>query len=154
MRTSEIVTNTLLVLSVRKSSVFRGIAIPSLFIVLSDIGTPGQLGEGLKLVVGLIATIVGLVAFVYLAITVHRCVLIGGDSIPPWGVGAWSERETSFLLRSLGVVFITIVPWMFISMLFAPLDSNIPMSLRLLPALYLMARLSCLISFRLLALLW
>jgi len=38
-----------------------------------------------------------------IAITIHRIILIGPHSVPETGIRSWSERETKFLLYSLGV---------------------------------------------------
>ncbi len=146
MVVADTISNTLLILSVRKRSVLQGVAFPSLIIVSSDLVIRGELvgglEEGVQLGVRFVASIASLIAFVYLAIIVHRVVLIGSNSIPSWGIRAWGKRETSFFLHSIGVWFAIIVPWLFLTTLVVPLDSKIPMNLRFLPVLLIIARLS------------
>lgn len=37
------------------------------------------------------------------AITTHRVVLLGAESVPKWGVTSWSKRETYFILHLMGI---------------------------------------------------
>lgn len=37
------------------------------------------------------------------AITIHRVMLLGPESVPKWGITSWSRRETYFILYSLGI---------------------------------------------------
>ncbi len=39
------------------------------------------------------------------AISTHRIVILGPDSVPKWGITSWSLRETRFLLYLFGVAF-------------------------------------------------
>jgi hypothetical protein len=43
------------------------------------------------------------------AIVTHRIVLLGQDSVPAWGIGRWTRRETLFALHMLGMV-LCIIP--------------------------------------------
>ena len=37
------------------------------------------------------------------AITTHRIILLGPESVPKWGILSWSKRETSFALHLVGI---------------------------------------------------
>lgn len=37
------------------------------------------------------------------AITTHRMVILGPESVPKWGITSWSKRETYFILHAVGV---------------------------------------------------
>jgi len=63
--------------------------------VLPDI-SPGMTG---LVVLGCLSIIVQAVV----AVTTHRMVLLGPDSVSEWGSFKWSMRETSFLLRVVGL---------------------------------------------------
>ena len=41
------------------------------------------------------------------AITTHRVILLGPESVPKWGVLKWSKRETFFALHILGLAVLT-----------------------------------------------
>jgi len=42
------------------------------------------------------------------AITTHRIVLLGPESIPEWGLTSWTKREIFYLLHVFGLVLISI----------------------------------------------
>ncbi len=41
------------------------------------------------------------VVYAIIAITTHRVVLLGPNSVPEWGIASWSRRETYFILHIL-----------------------------------------------------
>lgn len=47
------------------------------------------------------------------AITTHRIVLLGPDSVSKWGITSWTKRETFFVLHIVGLALMTI-PVMFL----------------------------------------
>jgi hypothetical protein len=42
------------------------------------------------------------------AVTTHRVVLTGPDSVPTWGLNRWTQRETLFVLYLLGLSLIVV----------------------------------------------
>lgn len=46
---------------------------------------------------------IAIVAQAIFAITTHRIVLLGPDSVPKWGITSWSKRETYFILHIIGL---------------------------------------------------
>lgn len=138
MKISEAISDTFHLLNKRRNAIFRGVILPSVLIIIFQMTCQ----KGCPIAITLALSIVNMVAYIYIAIVVHRCILIGSESFPPWGIGAWSNRETSFFFYSLGIGFITIIPCLILSFLILPLDSGTPMIFRMLPGLYLMARLS------------
>ncbi len=42
------------------------------------------------------------------AVTVHRILLLGPDSVPTWGLMQWTRRETFFLLHFLGLMLVAL----------------------------------------------
>src|SRR5690606_34925168 len=40
------------------------------------------------------------------AITTHRVLLLGPNSVPTWGITSWTKRETFFVLHVLGLYLI------------------------------------------------
>ena len=47
---------------------------------------------------------------VIFAITTHRIVLLGKESVPEWGLRSWSKRETFYCLHALSLLMISTVP--------------------------------------------
>lgn len=41
--------------------------------------------------------------YAIIAITTHRVVLLGPESVPKWGIKSWSRRETYFILHAVGI---------------------------------------------------
>ena len=61
------------------------------------------------------STAVGILIFVLaigvqtiFAINTHRVILLGPDSIPPWGIYKWSKRETLFIVHIFGLMLIMV----------------------------------------------
>ncbi len=48
------------------------------------------------------------VVYAIIAITTHRVVLLGPNSVPEWGITSWSKRETYFILHILAFGLITV----------------------------------------------
>lgn len=42
------------------------------------------------------------------AITTHRIVLLGSDSVPTWGITSWTKRETFFVLHIIALALMAI----------------------------------------------
>jgi hypothetical protein len=53
--------------------------------------------------IGWVLPVLGWAVYAIIAITTHRLVLLGPNSIPEWGIRSWSMRETYFLLHMLGI---------------------------------------------------
>lgn len=102
--------------------------------------------------------IISMAIYVLFAITCHRLVLIGDQSVPKYGLLKWTQRETQFFGWCLVLMLAFIVPWLiffmffFNSFLLAPAmglvesDSGRIMivSLSFLPSLYIVSRLGVL----------
>ncbi len=58
-------------------------------------------------IVSLFLYVLGVCIQAILAITTHRLVLLGPDSVPTWGLGRWTSRETLFAayLAGLSLIF-------------------------------------------------
>jgi len=54
-----------------------------------------------KLLLGILSLLVQTM----FAITTHRVMLLGPQSVPRWGVLSWSRRETSFAAHMIGLSF-------------------------------------------------
>ena len=52
-----------------------------------------------------LAMILQLMAHTVFAVTTHRILLLGDQSVPSWGLQSWTRRETLFLLQVLLVSF-------------------------------------------------
>ncbi|MBN2466954.1 MAG: hypothetical protein JXD19_02285, partial [Deltaproteobacteria bacterium] len=89
--------------------------------------------------------------FTIFAVTCHRLVLLGDDSVPPYGLQTWTGRETRFVGWFLELIFIfvaitilLVVPLGFMGSLLGGGDSQ-PlwfMYLFCIPGLYVLSRLS------------
>lgn len=106
--------NTFMVISTSMHYVFalraelsRALAIPSFgLILIIGIGYPNS-----KL--GPTAIFLGILEFVIytlMAVTTHRLILLGPDSVPKWGLNKITERELKFILYSLGLFLMLILP--------------------------------------------
>ncbi len=114
-------------------SLAKALLIPFVFYVALDVfdafNPPPLIAAG--------SAILSLVLQTLLAITTHRVILLGSDSVPKWGLLKWSNRETYFVLHFIGLGLI-LLP-LGILLKFIPLAGSI---LVLLFYCWLFARLS------------
>ena len=53
-------------------------------------------------------TAISWMVYSVIAITTHRVILLGPNSVPEWGITSWSKREIYFFLHFMGLCLITI----------------------------------------------
>jgi hypothetical protein len=97
----------------------RRVIVGALASVLSDLPTLGKalLGPGLvylalnflpneEITIGIaiLLAVASLVLHTVFAITTHRIIMLGPDSVPEWGLRSWSSRETRFAGYVLSLV--------------------------------------------------
>lgn len=51
-----------------------------------------------SLLINILFSLTGLAAQVIFAIVTHRIVILGPQSVGPWGITSWSKRETTFVI--------------------------------------------------------
>lgn len=71
------------------------------FFAFVAVGLAGYLDLNALVSTGL--SVVGVCIQVVFAITTHRVVMLGPDSVSKWGVISWSKRETFFLLHLVAI---------------------------------------------------
>ena len=144
MKVSEAIKDTLYVLHMHRWVILQGVFIPYVITLLLDIITFSEI----NMIVSGIASLLNIPIYIYIAIVVHRCIILGPDTVRPWGLGKWTDRETAFLGKTIAVAFILILSFipiiMVISILSSPESEQVSllMHLILLPGFYLMARFS------------
>ncbi len=80
-----------------------------------------------------------LALYTLFAVTTHRIVLIGADSVPDWGITSWKKRETIFLLTYVGITLMA-APFLVITLIPLPYATGIIFAAFL--ALWIFGRLS------------
>ncbi len=87
-----------------KGALIKALIIPFCLYLLLDLAEYLELTTTAKV----IASILGWIAHTLFAVTTHRIVLLGPESIPKWGALSWSKRETLFALHMLGLGVVVI----------------------------------------------
>ena len=59
--------------------------------------------------ISVIYSILSLMIKTIFAVTTHRMILLGPDSVPEWGTAKWSSRETAFILYLLALAFMIFI---------------------------------------------
>lgn len=59
-------------------------------------------------VVSWLLSVLGFAIQAIIAITTHRVVLLGPNSVPVWGISTWTMRETYFVLHVIGLSLLAI----------------------------------------------
>ncbi|MFT7651901.1 MAG: hypothetical protein ACI9ON_001569 [Limisphaerales bacterium] len=78
------------------------LAIPAVvFVALSFVQTQEEITAPIFMLTGLIT----LTMHTIVAVTTHRIIILGPDSVSTWGLTRWSMRETQFLLYLLSMGF-------------------------------------------------
>jgi len=122
-------------------TILQSVSIPSLIIVFTDWAVRNEVA----LLPLLLLSVIGLVANVYMAVAVHRCVILGSEFARTWGIGTWTSRETAFVGQSIAIGFITFAPFAIVAtVLSSVFDYDLETLLAVLFCLasYFMARLS------------
>lgn len=90
-----------------RAELCRALAIPSFALILIiSIGYPNS-------ELGLTAIFLGILEFVIytlIAVTTHRLILLGPGSVPKWGLRKITKRELKFILYTLGLFLMLILP--------------------------------------------
>ncbi len=98
-----IITHAFLIPWVMRKVLLRSILFPILLLVIVDIAA-----WALDSPDGIVIFLLGLASFIFyafLAVTCHRIVLMGENSVPPFGIRKWEMRETRFLGWVIGIYF-------------------------------------------------
>jgi hypothetical protein len=82
----------------------KALAIPFVVYLAIDASTLLDL----PLALSWLLAILGVGVQTIFAITTHRVVLLGSNSVSTWGITSWSNRETSFVLHIIGLVLLMI----------------------------------------------
>jgi len=106
--------NTFMVISTSIQYVFvlraqlsRALAIPSLALILIIAFDNSNNGQSL---ITLFLGILEFVIYSVIAVTTHRLILLGPQSVPKWGLKKVTKRELKFILYSLGLFIMLILP--------------------------------------------
>ena len=62
----------------------------------------------------ILLTVIDSLTYTVFAITIHRIVLLGEESVPEWGFRKISMREISFFIRSIGIGLFLMAPGLLI----------------------------------------
>ncbi|GAB2188987.1 hypothetical protein MAH1_05940 [Sessilibacter sp. MAH1] len=87
-----------------KRVLLRALALPFLAYVLLGV-TQYMAVTG---VLAVVVEVVRLAILAVFAITTHRIILLGPNSVSRWGITAWTKRETFFFLHAVGIVLMGI----------------------------------------------
>ena len=106
----EVVSSAFRIVYDRRDTLVRALSWPLGGLILIGLFELTKLGAILSFFTGVLS----LVIQVIFAITTHRIVLLGEDSVSKWGITAWTTRETYFLLHIIGLALMCIPPSMLI----------------------------------------
>ncbi len=146
---SKVISDTFLIVWNRKTDLLRVLA--PLYIIIILIEFLGLLmADQLGVAGGISISIVSSVAYAMFAVTCHRIVLLGNDSIPRFGILVPSKREFSFwgmtIALTLGIAFIGVAFSMATSFFFIGASLHISPWITVIiigaPFLYFSARMS------------
>jgi len=96
------------VVSVNKNwrALFRALLVPvGVYLIISNLIPHIEL-NGFAIHV---ASVLFQLAFTVIAVTTHRIIILGADSVPCWGINRFGWREVKFLLSQY-VIFIFLIP--------------------------------------------
>ena len=88
-----------------KRPLAKALLVPFVLFMLLDVT---ELFEP-NLLVSIVTGVLALMVQTVFAITTHRMILLGPNSVPEWGLFKWSKRETFFALHVIGLG-LTMVP--------------------------------------------
>ena len=106
---------TIIIVYERALPIFMAVIIPVILLaaltIFESLGNESELGGGgaLTFMLAIVFVLVNLALNIYIAISVHRIVLLGSDSVPRWGIKAWTNRESTFFYYSIGFAIIIII---------------------------------------------
>jgi hypothetical protein len=140
----------------KRATMFRALlGISAILIALEMILPPVGERQQMSPVSSLVFAVLLGLAFTVFAVTCHRLVLLGGESVPKYGLTKWSSRETRFVGWALLGYFCILSVWVLLSipvlglLLMFHLSSNpwvlVVVYLVMIPCGYVFARLSVLL---------
>lgn len=100
----EIVSATFSSVNENKKVLAKALAIPFFVSLLVDASALLDLLPPVALLLGLLSTCI----YGLFAITTHRVILLGPDSVSSWGIRTWTNRETFFVLHLFAMGLIAI----------------------------------------------
>jgi len=86
-----------------RASLAKALAIPFCFYLAIE----GCAYLELPDVISWLLAVLSWIVYAVIAITTHRVVLLGPNSVPKWGITSWSKRETYFIFHVLAIGLIT-----------------------------------------------
>ncbi len=104
-----IIAQAFIVPWVHRRALFSKLFIPLFFLVLLDIiewSEPDS--ESLHITDYAVIT-VSILLYVYFAVTCHRIIILGTESVPSFGLRKWSMRETRFTAWAVGMMLLIIL---------------------------------------------
>ena len=166
MKIIDVITGASSILFQRKKDIFRAIVIPTLGIIFVSILVSPGLDDSSELlfaeelesalenpewisslfiswILTTVLAIVSVAFYIYIAVIVHRHVLLGEGSTPKWGISKWSSRETTFLVTTILLYLMIFIPAMIFEVLVESLGKlEISDYITLIPCYYFIARFS------------
>lgn len=89
----------------------KALFLPLLFLLFMEyVGVNVLIQKDSSAIGVLILTVISLIINVFIAVTTHRVLLLGDDSVPPYGIFTLGARERKFFLKSIILALIVILP--------------------------------------------
>ncbi len=95
----KILAGALVLVLERRQSLLRALLLPACAYFVLELVRHSAAQQGVMLV----AMLMQLLVHTLFAVTTHRILLLGTESVPPWGLLGWSRRESLFLLQVVTV---------------------------------------------------
>jgi len=140
MKITRVLIDTFKILLERRTPILKAIFIPCLIIIATNLLILNYID--VHFVISIFFFTLSIAAYIYIAVIVHRSVLIGSNSVPIWGIARWTQRETSFLFMSFGVGIIAFIPSLFLYALLSYFEISTSLYIIIIPGYYLFSRLS------------
>lgn len=99
----QIIAQAFRVVFVNKQVLMKALLLPFVAFVLIDAVDHMDTGSIIKGISSALTVVVGTI----LAVTTHRIILLGPDSVSKWGVFNWGVSETVFTLHVIAIIFIS-----------------------------------------------
>lgn len=87
-----------------RRELLKAIIVPLIAVILLDIAYELEEQPIAKFVFWLLSSL----AYINVAITTHRMVLLGPGSVPEWGITRWTKREVVFVVYSIASLIVLI----------------------------------------------
>lgn len=104
MKFLKVITSAFYFVAEQRVCLTKALAWPFIASVLIDAASTLEVSGTLSVI--LVVTSIGVKSI--FAITTHRVMLLGPESVSKWGITSWSIRETSYVLHILGLVAVVI----------------------------------------------